>query len=159
MEFPVEAGHVMMFARAIGDPNPIYFDPEYAKITELGEITAPPTFVRASMQFEPRSEQRPEIGKAWIGSGRTPSGTHKDELAKAGTGLHAEQHFVYHRPLRIGDVLSVVEHEGRVWEREGRRGGLLTFRETVIEFTNQRGELVVTARRVGVRTSRTVEGN
>ena len=29
--FPVEAGHVMMFARAIGDPNPVYYDEEYAR--------------------------------------------------------------------------------------------------------------------------------
>lgn len=28
--FPIEAGHVMMFARSIGDPNPVYFDETYA---------------------------------------------------------------------------------------------------------------------------------
>jgi acyl dehydratase len=28
--FPVESGHVLMFARAIGDDNPVYRDPEYA---------------------------------------------------------------------------------------------------------------------------------
>ena len=31
--FPVEAGHIMMFARAIADPNPIYRDAEYAAST------------------------------------------------------------------------------------------------------------------------------
>jgi len=32
--FPVEAGHIMLFARAVGDENPIYHDAEYAKTTE-----------------------------------------------------------------------------------------------------------------------------
>ena len=26
--FPIEAGHGMMFARAIGDPNPAYVEPD-----------------------------------------------------------------------------------------------------------------------------------
>ena len=28
---PIEKGHIMMFARAIGDENPIYYDEEYAQ--------------------------------------------------------------------------------------------------------------------------------
>jgi len=28
--FPVDAAHIAMFARAIGDPNPVYYDPEEA---------------------------------------------------------------------------------------------------------------------------------
>ena len=42
-KFPVEAGHIMMFARSVGDKNPIYSDEEYAKTTEAGGIIAPPT--------------------------------------------------------------------------------------------------------------------
>ena len=34
--FPVEAGHIMMFARAVGDANKIYYDEAYAKTTESG---------------------------------------------------------------------------------------------------------------------------
>ena len=44
--FPIEAGHIIMFARAIGDPNPIYSDETYAAGTECGGIVAPPTFVQ-----------------------------------------------------------------------------------------------------------------
>jgi len=29
--FPVEFSHIMMFARAVGDDNPIYNDPAHAK--------------------------------------------------------------------------------------------------------------------------------
>ena len=40
--FPVEASHIMMFARSVADPNPIYYDEDYAKGTEVGHIIAPP---------------------------------------------------------------------------------------------------------------------
>ena len=30
-KFPIEAGHIMLFARAIGDKNPIYHDEEYIR--------------------------------------------------------------------------------------------------------------------------------
>ena len=46
---------------------------------------------------------------------------------------------------------------GRSWEREGRRGGKLTFNESVTEYYDQNDELVITARSVGVRTERVVE--
>ena len=34
-KFPIEAGHIMLFARAIGEKIPIYYEDEYAKPTEL----------------------------------------------------------------------------------------------------------------------------
>ncbi|MQC19506.1 MAG: hypothetical protein DWG83_02895, partial [Chloroflexi bacterium] len=74
-----------------------------------------------------------------------------------GTGLHAEQHFEYHAPILAGDVLSWERRRGESWEREGRRGGTLRFREAITEFRNQRGELVVTARAITVRTERPVD--
>jgi len=43
------------------------------------------------------------------------------------------------------------------WEKQGRRGGALTFRETITEYRGEDGELVVTARGVGVRTGQTVK--
>ena len=64
----------MMFARSVGDDNPIYRDPEYAKGTEVGHIVAPPTFAQASAQFDPEYFLRPRPGQAWFGSGKNPSG-------------------------------------------------------------------------------------
>ena len=40
--FPIEAGHIMMFARAIGDANPIYCDEAAAKNTEPGAMANSP---------------------------------------------------------------------------------------------------------------------
>jgi hypothetical protein len=147
--FPIEAAHVMMFARALGDENPAY----YGALT--GEpVVAPPTFPWAASQFYPDSPGRPKPGVPWIGSGRTATGQPERSGAGGGLGLHAEQHFEFHRPLRAGDVLSVAEQPPRTWAKEGRKGGRLDFREVVSEYRDENGELVVTARMVSVQTER-----
>ena len=149
--FPIEFGHILMFARSVGDPNPIYADPERA--------IAPPTFVQASAQFDPDYFLRPKIGQPWFGSGKDPTGIKREGGSGGGGGgggggLHAEQHFEYHRHLKPGDVLTATTKPGKTWEKEGRRAGKLVFSESVTEYRDQNGELVVTARGVGVRTER-----
>ena len=157
--FPVEAGHIMMFARAVGDDNPIYHSQEHAAKTEVGHIIAPPTFVQASAQFDPDYFLRPKADQPWFGSGKTATGVPpaSDGASGGSGGLHAEQHFEYHRHPKPGDVLSATRIPGKTWERDSARAGKLKFSETVIEYRDQRGELVVTARSVGVRTERPVE--
>ena len=51
-------------------------------------------------------------------------------------------------------MLTKTTRPGETWEREGRRGGKLHFSETLHEYRDESGELVVTARMVGVRTER-----
>ena len=136
-KFPVEFGHIMTFARAVGDPNPIYSDPDAA--------IAPPTFAIASAQFDPEYPLRPTPGEEWYGSGRVAG------LVKEGAGgLHAEQHFEYHRHIRVGDVLTANTYPGESWQKSGRSGRLV-FTQQITEFRDQAGELVVTMRSVGVQ--------
>lgn len=177
-KFPIEASHIMMFARSVGDDNPIYYDEDYAAESEVGGIVAPPTFVQASAQFDPNYGLRPRIdGKGWMGSGARPSSLMPDpakqEASKAepkkessggserkssgGGGLHAEQRYVYHRHPKVGDVLTATSRPGETWEKEGRRSGKLVFSESITEYRDQNGELVVTATSVGVRTERPVD--
>ena len=157
--FPVEASHIMMFARAIGDPNPVYADPDSPEARAAGGIVAPPTFAMASWQFQPEHPLRPQPGKPWFGSGREPTSAppSKDDGSRA-RGLHAEQHFEYHQPMRPGMVLTATMKDGAKWEKESKRGGTLKFSESVTEFRDAAtGDLVVTARMVGVQTARPVD--
>lgn len=159
-KFPVEASHIMMFARSIGDENQIYFDEDYAKTTEPGSIIAPPTFAQSSAQFDPDYFLRPKVGQDWFGSGKEPTGVKREASGGGGGGgggLHAEQHFEYHRHLKPGDVLSATTKPGNTWEKESKRAGKLVFSESVTEYRDQKGELVITARSVGVRTERPVD--
>ena len=174
LRFPIEAGHIMMFARAIGDANPSYYDDGSGSTS----VVAPPTFVQASAQFDPDYPLRPKIGEPWFGSGQEAAGPPPSFGRGAGsggggtsgggdggsgggggggTGLHAEQHFEYARPLHPPDVLTWTTRPGKTWEKQGRRGGRLLFSELITEYRDQHGDLVVTARSVGVRTEKPVE--
>ena len=164
--FPVEAGHILTFARALGDDNPVYRDEAAGVAAGVGGIIAPPTFVVAGAHFDPDYPLRPTTGAPWFGSGReatgTPAGGAGAASVRSGrpgapgeTALHAEQHFEYHRTLRAGDVLTASSHDGRTWQKEGARGGTMTFTEFVTEYRDAQGALVVTSRTVGVRINRT----
>jgi acyl dehydratase len=136
--FPIEAGHIMIFARAIGDPNPIYADPAYARCTPLGGIIAPPTFLEAGIHFDSDFPFRPRFGQPWLGSAAEPTGLPADKL-EAGTDMHAETHFEYHRVMRPGMVLHVKARRGRTWETQGRRAGRLRFGDSISSITRRTG--------------------
>ena len=143
--FPVEASHIMMFSRSIGD-----FSADYD-----ANAAAPPTYAQSVAQFNPDYFLRMKDDEPWFGSGKNPSGI-EGKPASSG-GLHAEQHFDYERPIRPGDVLTVTTRDGNTWERESKRAGKLMFSERITEYRDQNGDLVCTARSVGVKTERPVE--
>ncbi|MDG2113081.1 MAG: MaoC family dehydratase N-terminal domain-containing protein, partial [Actinomycetota bacterium] len=129
----------------------------------------PPTFAQASAQFDPDYPLRPKADQKWFGSGGTASGrmaqqqsstdekTGEKKSGSSAGGLHAEQHFTYHRHLKPGDVLIAENKQGEQWEKESKRAGILKFSESITEYRDQSGELVVTARGVGVVTEKVIE--
>ena len=152
-KLPIERGAILAFARSIGDPNPIYFDEEYAA-KELGHVIAPPTFVVASAHFDEDYPFRPPVA----GSGRSP--TVVGAVAFCGEDserLHAEQHFEYHRAVVPGETLTVCVSEGESWERAGREGRRLRFSASISRYYSADGELVVTSRCVVVSPLRPSE--
>ena len=161
-KFLIEASHIMMFARSIGDDNPVYHDEEYKSESGCEGIIAPPTFAQSSAQFDPDYFLRPKTGGVgWFGSGKEPTGLKPSGSGGTGggaaAGLHAEQRFEYHLPLKAGDVLSATTKPGNSWEKESKRAGKLKFSESVTEYRNQDGDLVITATGVGVQTERPVD--
>ena len=157
VRFPVEAGQIMMLARAIGETNPVYFDEALARETEAGGIIAPPTFAATAAHYDPDYPLRPKLGVKWFGSGRTPSGI--EGKPAAGGGLHAEEEYTYFRPLRPGDTLTCEKRPGATWEKPSKRGGKLTFRERFTEYRDQADELVLIVRSVYVATERPLDSN
>jgi acyl dehydratase len=158
--FPVEAGQIMMFARAIGDANPLYqggTDP----VADRARMVAPPTFVEAVLHYDPDFPYRPRTGEPWFGSAAEPSSGPEPEPAATGAGaggtsMHAETRLEYHGVLRPGDVLTVREGPGSSWQKEGSRGGKLWFSTFVTDFL--RGdELAVRSTMVVVSTESKVD--
>src|ERR1700754_5131326 len=85
---PYEVGRakIQEFADAIGDPNPIYRDPEAAKAEGHPDVIAPPPFpIAASLGGPARAAPGLGLDYAMV--------------------VHAQQRFEYTRPVRAGDVI------------------------------------------------------
>jgi len=134
---PIEWSKVREFARAIKDRNPVYFDPEVAK-KECGGVPIPPTFLMASAFWQAPSAQ--------------DSGTALDLGLDTRRILHGEQEFEYYKPIFVGDVLTGVTRLADLYEKEGGRGGKMTFAVVETEYTNQKGEKVALTRSVLIET-------
>jgi acyl dehydratase len=121
--FEVGREHIRQFADAIGDPNPIYRDPDAAKAAGHADVVAPPTFLTV-LGFRSRSDSPvadPALGLNYA------------------MVVHGEQKFELHRPVRAGDVLSTVMRVADI--RDAGRNELLTL---VSDVTAGDGERVAT---------------
>ncbi|OEV03439.1 MaoC family dehydratase N-terminal domain-containing protein [Streptomyces oceani] len=110
------------FAQAIGDPNPVYTDPEAARALGHPDVIAPPTFV-FSITFRAAGIvlEDPKLGLDYS------------------RVVHRSQKFTYSRPVRVGDVLEVTSTIESVKSLRGNE--LLEIRGDVYDTA---GELVVT---------------
>ncbi len=159
--FPVDATAIMLFASALGETNPVYYDEAQARRTPLGGVVAPPTFAVASAHWNPRHLFRGVRRIPALPPAPEPDAAaqrpERGEVGPVARILHGEQRFEYHRPLRPGMRLRVSIRPGKSWEKQGRRGGRLRLSEIVSEYRDEAGELVVTATSVGIVTGQAVE--
>jgi hypothetical protein len=126
----VELGKIREFAKATGSSDPAYLDDP--------DPVVPPTFF-ATAAF-------------WQGPEHTPWA---ERPRNVGRMLHGEQEFVFHgEPPRAGTVLTGRARIDKVYQKEGRRGGAMTFAETVIDFRDAAGTLVAESRGTSIETSR-----
>jgi hypothetical protein len=129
----VERGKIAEFAKAVKDDNRAY--------RQSDAPPAPPTFLMTIAH--------------WMGSlGETRQGIKLDYRRL----LHGEQEFEYVRPIRAGDVLTFRSRTKDVYQKEGKRGGTMTFVIGETEFKNQRGEVVAYMRNVAIETADAVKG-
>jgi len=125
---PIERGKVREFARACMSSNPAYVD--------APSPVSPPTFL-TTVNF-------------WMGSGTSPLAQLDIDLRRL---LHGGQEYVFHGPPpRAGTELTFQTRVDQIYEKEGRRGGTMTFVETVTEFRDPAGTLVAEARSTAIET-------
>ena len=128
----VERGKIAEFAKAVKDDSPVY--------TRSETPPAPPTFLMTLAH--------------WAGSlGDTRQGIKLDVRRL----LHGEQEFEYVRPIRAGDVLTFRSRTKDAFQKEGKRGGTMTFVLGETEFKNQRGEVVAYMRNTLIETADAVK--
>lgn len=127
---PEEFGRasIRLFAQAVGDMNPLYYDEGYARRTRYGGIIAPPTFVCETMQYQ--------VGPL----DHTGGPAHRFGLP-VGTEIRGGNDYEFFQPVRPDDVLTAHWKVKDIQEKKGRTGRLL-FLIYDITYTNQRGELL-----------------
>jgi acyl dehydratase len=136
-EFHVERGKIREFADAIGDPNPLYRDPDYAAQKGFAGIVAPPTLLRTFLYERPAASEALKV-KDWSYI------------------VHGEQEFEYLAPVLAGDVLRAQDRIVSITKKESRRAGKLQIAVIETTFHNQRGDKVQVARRTLVETGQRI---
>jgi acyl dehydratase len=128
--FKVEEGAIQRYAQAIGDPNPIYNDPDFASKTEQGRLLAPPGFTGW-----PAKAGRPteEVFRALTEAGAPP------RILDGGV------EFEFIQPIGAGDVLTATPKIEGISERDTRLGKTM-FTIAEITFVNQKGTVVLKSR-------------
>jgi hypothetical protein len=134
-EMMVERGKVREFARATQSRHPEYLDDPAPPI--------PPTFLTSVSFWQP-----PEANELW---------------AKLGIDghrlLHGEQEYEFFWQVpRAGTALVARTRVEEIYEKEGKRGGTMTFVVTVTDFHNTEGDLVAQARSTAIETGKPPTG-
>src|SRR5579863_1198855 len=116
----VTAEAIANFCAAVGDRNPLYIDPEAAKLGPYGEIVAPPAFVASFRYGSNVFDQLPRFGRG---------------------GLMSGIDFELEAPIRAGDSIRVSSELKQIYEKTGRTGTMefAVVRSTLI---NQKGQVV-----------------
>ncbi len=138
-EFPVEQGKIKEFAGAILDPNPVYRDVEYAQGLGFDSVIMPVTFP-ATFAFHLPSENL--IVEMML----------KLEMNLA-TSVHGEAEFTIERPIAAGETLRGEISIGDIYEKEGKRGGKMTFVEVTISFFDENDKPVAAMKNVFIERS------
>jgi hypothetical protein len=129
----VEEGKIAEFARAVHSSHPEHFQQE--------DSIVPPTFFMAAAHWQP--PESTAIRGVDIDRNRV---------------LHGEQEFVFHtEPPRAGAVLTGQQRIDRVFQKQGKRGGTMTFFCLVTDFTDESGRLVAESRTTILETGSDVQ--
>ncbi len=138
-EFPIERGKIKEFASAICDPNPIFRDRDYARAQGFDDVMAPVTFPMAASLQMPSDNYVLETS---LKLGMDP-----------GKSVHGTFEITYRRPILAGETLRGEIVVGDIYEKEGKRGGKMTFVEMKQNFYDEKESLVATISNIFIERS------
>ena len=128
-------GAIRYFALALGDPNPLYRDDEFAKAAGHPSVIAPPTLVCETCQYA----DTPPGENGYIG--------HEWDLPIDNVRLiRAGNDYEFTRPVLPEDEISVTWTIEDIEERPARRGGTQLYVTSLAVYANQDGERLATNR-------------
>ena len=139
-DLPVDPDRVADFATAVGEDNPVFFDPDAARTLGFPGPLAPPTFTVTQIFQVPRDEREKRLGANL-------------DYARV---LHGEQEFIYERLPIAGETLQGTMRIAKDFTKEGKRGGSMRFVTYESRFTDSEGALVLTANYTLIETAKDV---
>lgn len=131
--YEIEKEPIRRWAEAVGDPNPLYHDEEYARKSQYGGIIAPPGFL-GNYAYPVKVGKPPPRVKSpfW-------------------RGLAGGNEYEFFKSVRAGEVLMVTTKLADLYERQGRPGiGRMLFQVMEITYRNQQGEVVAKAQHTSI---------
>jgi len=131
----VSWGRIQHFCSMTRDGNPSYWDPDIAK--ELwGGLVAPPAMLEAWL-----------MPLEWTPTSAAPEPRLPARIPLPGRSMiNGSNDTTFHRPVRVGDLLTVEEELLSVSDEKSTRLGDGHFVETLSVFRNQDGEVVAEVR-------------
>jgi len=157
-DWGIEREGLRIFTNAIMDPDPRYFDDEFAKTTRYGGVIAPPIYVTyLGRRSAPGSEDlvtkgfRDNPNSDGIGGvkvtrgGLPPVVTQLKRVLNAGNEIEVRQY------PRLGDRIFSQSRYARIRERITKEGERMLIITTETEFTNQDGAVLCLVRASQIR--------
>lgn len=132
---PEELGRAALryFALAVGDHNPLYTDPEFARAHGYPDVIAPPTLICETNQYA----ALPPDPDGYAGHGW--------HLEVPGTRLvRGGNSYVFHSPVLPADVITATWRITGMSERTTSRGLDMLIVTSVAKYARASGELLVT---------------
>mgnify|MGYP001806361183 CR=1 FL=1 len=125
------------WAAAVGDDNPLWFDPDYARANGYRDVVCPPLYLQyAILGVSPLSGLRRD------GSSGAVSGSLA--FPKAPRRMAGGESTTFHLPAYHRDEIEMVRTISSVVEKEGRSGRFVLVTWHTV-YRNQHGELVAEA--------------
>ena len=156
----IEREGLRIFTQAIMDPDPRYWDDEFAKTTKFGQVITPPIYCTyLGRRTHPGAED--PITRAFsenptsdgIGGVRTPETrgglpdvpTHLKRILNAGNEIELRQY------PKLGDRVFSQAKYADIKERAGKDGSRMLIVTTETVYTNQNDEVLCILRASSIR--------
>ncbi|MGX9791710.1 MaoC family dehydratase [Mycobacterium sp. MMS18-G62] len=131
----VSGSRIQHFAAMVRDPNPAYWDPDFAQ-QMWGGLVAPPALLTGLLMPPP-----------WVPTGERPTASIAIRVPLPGTAIiNASNDAEFLTPILEGDRLSIVEEVASVSPSKTTRLGVGHFIETLETYYRGDGTAVATIR-------------
>lgn len=134
-EVTISATDIARYARAIGETDPVFFDPAAARAAGHADVVAPPYFPYTIRMQAANLRDRADL---------EPDGSSSEDVPPVETtrAMAGETKIEMGVPIVAGDVITMEKRIVDLYEKSGRSGDLVFVVQEFL-FTNQRGDLVM----------------